>query len=87
MDKGDMENAITSAVAAIIEQQIDLQLGERMAETLRAAAFLAVTEVEGVTSAIFGEAAELVGAAKANGARNRFNESKAIWGDEFKFQG
>lgn len=77
---------IIAAVADIIEAELDRGLSERLAETMRAAAFLAVTEVEGVTSAIFGDAAVLCGQHRQS-SMNRYNESKAIWGDEFQFQG
>jgi hypothetical protein len=81
-----MEN-IVQAVAALIRQQRDLDLAERAAETLRASAFLAVTEIPGVTSGIFADAAVLVFGGARQGHQNRFNESRAIWGDEFQFQG
>jgi hypothetical protein len=78
---------ITARVAALIAQQRDLDLNERAAETQRAAAFLAVTEIEGVTSGIFADAAVLVYGGARQGYQNRYNESKTIWGDEFRFGG
>lgn len=82
---------IIEKVADLIEQQVDLQLAERAAETLRASATLAVMEIPGVTSAIFAEAASRVftsGSEHAKqGYRNRYNESKKIWGDEFRYGG
>jgi hypothetical protein len=87
-----MENeALIERVADLIEQQVDLDLDERQAETLRASAFLAVTEIEGVTSAIFAEAASRVyvsmSAHAKQGYRNRYNESAKIWGEDFRFGG
>lgn len=77
---------IIEAVADIIEAELARGLDERLAETMRAAAFLAVTEVAGVTSAIFGDAAVRCGQHRQS-SMNRYNESKAVWGDEFQFQG
>lgn len=79
-----MENVIET-VATLIEEQIALKLNERQAETLRAAAFMAVTEIEGVTSGIFADAAVRVLGGARQGYQNRYNESKAIWGDEFRY--
>jgi hypothetical protein len=81
-----MDNVIEQ-VADLIEAQVALNLDERQAETLRAAAFLAVTEIDGVTSGIFADAAVRVLGGARQGYQNRFNESRAVWGDEFKFQG
>lgn len=81
-----MENeAIIERVADLIEQQRDLDLVEAQAELLRACATLAVTEIEGMTSALF--AAGAVAALDVNfqGARNRYNEAAKIWGDDFRF--
>lgn len=78
---------IINAAADIIEAETSRFPGEeRLAEAMRAAAFLAVAEVEGVTSGLFGDAAERCGLHRQS-SMNRFNESRAVWGDEFKFQG
>lgn len=81
-----MEKLIEAA-ADLIEAQVELGLAERQAETLRAAAFLAVTEIEGMTSGIFADAAVRVLGGARQGYQNRYNESRAVWGDEFVFQG
>ena len=80
-------DTIINAVADLIQAQVELDLAERQAETLRAAAFMAVSEIEGVTSSIFADAAVLVLGGARQGYQNRYNESKNIWGDEFQFQG
>lgn len=79
--------SITDQIEILIRQQRDLDLNERAAETLRASAFLAVTEIEGVTSAAFADAGVRVYGGSRQGMQNRFNESKNIWGDEFRFGG
>ena len=79
--------AIINAVADIIEAETARFPGEeRLAEAMRAAAFLAVAEVDGVTSGIFGAAAERCGLHRQS-SMNRYNESRAVWGEEFQFQG
>lgn len=82
-----MENAIAIAAAALIAQQADLELAETQGETLRAAAFLAVCEIEGMTSAHFAAGAVAALGVNFQGARNRYNESAKVWGADFRFGG
>lgn len=76
------KDELIEAIANEIEAQKGLELAEREAETMRATAFLVHSDHPEATSADFGDAAARLGMHR-QGAMNRWNESKAIWGDEW----
>lgn len=61
-------------IAAIIQREFDLSLPEAQAETLRAAAWMAVESFPACTASVFGDAAATLGYHR-QGATNRFREA------------
>jgi len=74
-------------IEALLAEQAALKLPEAQAELLRACAFLAVTSIPGVTRKQFAAGAHKVLGCAENSAGNRWAESKAIWGEDFRFEG
>lgn len=69
-------------IATIIKTELDRGLSEPKAETLRAAALIVHEEYPEATAKDFAAAAASLGLHEGS-ARNRWNETKKMWGEDW----